>query len=423
MYKKLIYKTLKNKTLLIRILSFSLIILGSIFMVFYGIDIWNALIIVIGIVFLYFTIPKKKKLIKPVKPVTELYPEDFEAIKETIGKEKFERLMDIITELQAKLTRLELEAVKREEIKEREKRIKESLIKQAKLKTLDRIRRRKVYDFKKPYKTKVVSSYLNQNLPFYVENDGKIINYPLLAGMVIEFDKDGNGTLLFRLAKDNKSDKVYELPICPIEYIPYYLDFQYLQSFNSIRVHLKPDGTPLPRKIHIDPNITIEEIENENSKKLLKMKLEDLRILDWKGIEKAFITVWKERDDALKEINELKIKLEEMTKDRNQLAHLLERHKSDMRGDNAIMSAISEELDRVKWKLKKRDIEGAKAEWTNLLGELLMKGMFGKLKNVEELGASLIPEPPKKEEIDVIELLKSRPGEKVETSEESKETE
>lgn len=338
-----------------------------------------------------------------------LYPEDIEKIAKAIGEPKADKLFDEFAKLQAQVAKLEAKQVAKEEEDKKRKDLEKELKDQELFRKSKLVEKRRVIDFKHPYKIKVVSSYLDRNDYFYGSINGNAHAFKYWAGLSFIYEKNG---AYFSLRLSNKPARghIKELAIGYTEQLQYLLDFNYVSSFNILRVNVRPDGKPIPQHIPIDPTVAIEQIKDSNSRRLLKLKLDEIEKLDIAGIKQAYITMYDKLERERAEKEDLQKKYEEVLEDRNTFAssaRVLTGMKSE---SSANLARTLDMLKEATTALASQDSSGKLSEAKALANEMLTTGMVSKMDKLKGIGEGLVPtaekEEEKKKEAGVEEALK-----------------
>jgi len=257
--------------------------------------------------------------------------------------------------------------------------------------------------FKKPYKLKILSTFLNENKPFYMTEIGKdrngrpIVNheiYPFFSGIRFEKEEGGDWILYFLLSQTPKSKEArISPPIC-------YLDS--LEGFTPIRSHLldmgvlgldiRLDGKPTPPFVIYRPDISLESFKKKD-KQVIKARLEVFNKASDKEKVKILLSVYEQMVKIRTKYEDLQEKYDAVCQD---LAEIRSLAKSLVkRGEikNALFEKLLDEAGRADYEAIKARTTIASQTYVNMALREMLERLAEKFEEIKRISVQETKSP------------------------------
>ncbi|HDD44030.1 MAG TPA: hypothetical protein ENG63_04110 [Candidatus Desulfofervidus auxilii] len=257
--------------------------------------------------------------------------------------------------------------------------------------------------FRRPYKLKVLSTFLDENKPFYVtivEKDKKgkpVVNHeicPYFAGIRLEKEEGSYWTMYFLLSQaPNSKEARLSPPIC-------YLDT--MEAFTPIRTHLldlgalglniRLDGKPVPPSIIYKPDISLKSFK-EKDREVIEARLEVFNKADNKEKVKILLSVYEQLIKMRNKYEDLQEKYDAVCQD---LAEIRSMAKALIkRGDirQALFEKLIEEAGRADYESIKAKTTIATQTYVNMALREMLERLAEKFEEIKRISVQEAKSP------------------------------
>ncbi len=256
--------------------------------------------------------------------------------------------------------------------------------------------------FKRPYKLKVLSTFLDENKPFYVttiENKkGKpVINHevcPWFAGIRLEKEEGGYWLMYFLLSQTpNSKEARLSPPICYLENLEAFTPIRtHLLDLGALGLNIRLDGKPVPTTVIYKPDISLKSFKKKD-RDVIEARLEVFNKADNKEKVKILLSVYEQYIKMRNKYEDLQEKYDAVCQD---LAEIRSMAKALIkRGDirQALFEKLIEEAGRADYESIKAKTTIATQTYVNMALREMLERLAEKFEEIKRISVQEAKSP------------------------------
>ena len=256
--------------------------------------------------------------------------------------------------------------------------------------------------FKRPYKLKVLSTFLDENKPFYVttiENKkGKpVINHevcPWFAGIRLEKEEGSYWTMYFLLSPTpNSKEARLSPPICYLESLEAFTPIRtHLLDLGALGLNIRLDGKPVPTTVIYRPDISLKSFKKKD-REVIEARLEVFNKADNKEKVKILLSVYEQYIKMRNKYEDLQEKYDAVCQD---LAEIRSMAKALIkRGDirQALFEKLIEEAGRADYESIKAKTTIATQTYVNMALREMLERLAEKFEEIKRISVQEAKSP------------------------------
>jgi len=257
--------------------------------------------------------------------------------------------------------------------------------------------------FKRPYKVKVLSTFLDENKPFYITEIGKdnkgnpYVNheiYPYFAGIRLEKEEGGEWIMYFLLAKTPKSKEARKSPpVCYLETLEQFTPIRsHLLDLGVIGLDIRLDGKPVPQYVIYRPNISLKSFKKKD-REVIQAKLEVFKKASDKEKVKILLSVYEQMLRLRKKYEDLQERFDAVCQELAEIRSLAKALVKRGEIKHALFEKLLEEAGRANYESIKAKTTIASQQYVETALREALERIAEKLEEIKRISVQEVRSP------------------------------